>query len=33
MTEEWTPLEPGVLDAKWYVKGHRRGEGSDVEGR
>jgi hypothetical protein len=21
MTEEWTPLEPGVLDAKWYVKG------------
>jgi hypothetical protein len=21
MTEEWTPLEPGVRDAKWYVKG------------
>ena len=21
MTEEWTRLEPGVLDAKWYVKG------------
>jgi hypothetical protein len=21
MTEEWTPLEPGVLDAKWYVRG------------
>jgi len=20
-TEEWTPLEPGVRDAKWYVKG------------
>ena len=21
MSEEWTPLEPGVRDAKWYVKG------------
>jgi hypothetical protein len=21
MTEEWTALEPGVRDAKWYVKG------------
>ena len=21
MTQEWTPLEPGVRDAKWYVKG------------
>jgi hypothetical protein len=21
VTEEWTPLEPGVRDAKWYVKG------------
>jgi hypothetical protein len=21
MTEEWTQLEPGVSDAKWYVKG------------
>jgi hypothetical protein len=21
LTEEWTPLEPGVRDAKWYVKG------------
>jgi hypothetical protein len=20
-TKEWTPLEPGVLDAKWYVRG------------
>jgi hypothetical protein len=20
-TEEWTPLEPGVRDAKWYVEG------------
>jgi hypothetical protein len=20
-TREWTPLEPGVRDAKWYVKG------------
>jgi hypothetical protein len=21
LTHEWTPLEPGVLDGKWYVKG------------
>jgi hypothetical protein len=21
MTREWTPLEPGVRDAKWYVRG------------
>jgi hypothetical protein len=21
MTEEWTPLEPGVRDGKWYVRG------------
>ncbi len=21
MTHEWTPLEPGALDGKWYVKG------------
>jgi len=21
MTQEWTPLEPGVRDRKWYVKG------------
>jgi hypothetical protein len=21
VTHEWTPLEPGVLDGKWYVKG------------
>jgi hypothetical protein len=20
-TREWTPLEPGVIDAKWYVRG------------
>ena len=22
-TKEWTPLEPGVLDGKFYVTGHR----------
>ena len=21
MTEEWTPLEPGVIDHKYYVRG------------
>jgi hypothetical protein len=21
MTREWTPLEPGVVDRKWYVRG------------
>jgi hypothetical protein len=20
-TREWTPLEPGVRDGKWYIKG------------
>jgi hypothetical protein len=21
MTREWSPLEPGVRDGKWYIKG------------
>ena len=21
LTEEWTPLEPGVLDHKYYIRG------------
>jgi hypothetical protein len=32
MTEEWTPLEPGVRDAKWYVKGIGQVKEATLEG-
>ena len=32
MTEEWTPLEPGVRDAKWYVKGIGQVKEATVKG-
>ena len=31
-TEEWTPLEPGVRDAKWYVKGIGQVKEATVKG-
>ena len=33
LTKEWTPLEPGVIDHKMYVRGDRHRPRADPEGR
>jgi hypothetical protein len=33
LTREWSPLEPGVIDHKLYIRGGRDSRGADGEGR